>query len=606
MEDPEVIRHSAAHVLAAAVLRLFPSTKIDIGPATETGFYYDFDGDRTFTAEDFAAIEEEMARTVAADLPFRRKEVSRAEAEEIFRKSGQHYKLERLADIAEGETISLYELGDFVDLCRGPHVASSGAIGAFRLLSIAGAYYRGSETNRQMQRIYGVAFASREELDKYLEDLEEAKRRDHRRLGKELQLFLIDNDVGAGLILWLPRGATMRLELQQFIMGELVRQGYEQVMTPHVARLELFRTSGHFPYYRDAQFEPIADRENLDPTLSYGELSAELESGARSGFLVKPMNCPAHIKIFSSTPKSYRDLPCRLAEFGTVYRWEQSGELSGMTRVRGFTQDDAHIFCTEEQLESEIRGCLSLVRKIFETLAMGDHRVRLSLRDPQSNKYIGDDLSWEKSEAALRRAIQGFGLKYEEDVGGAAFYGPKIDFVVKDVLGREWQLGTIQVDYNLPQRFNLTYIGPDNRPSVPAMIHRAPFGSLERFCGILIEHFGGDFPLWLAPEQVRILPISDDLVPWGRQLRETLMENGIRATVDDHSDKLGAKIRRAELLRVPYAAVVGEKERESGTVSVRCRIRKEHEGNHSVDVFVKLLRADIASRRLPDRFLKDG
>jgi threonyl-tRNA synthetase len=593
-------------VLAAAVLKLFPSTKIDIGPPTESGFYYDFDGEHTFSAEDLPAIEAEMARIIAADLPFHRREVDRAEAENFFRKCGQPYKLERLADIPEEEVLSLYELGDFVDLCRGPHVASSAAIGAFRLLSIAGAYYRGSEANRQMQRIYGTAFASKEELEKHLADVEEAKRRDHRRLGKELQLFLIDNDVGAGLILWLPRGTAMRLELQQFIAKELTRQGYEQVITPHVARLELFRTSGHFPYYRDAQFEPIADRENLNTALAYGELFSELESGTRSGFLVKPMNCPGHIKIFSNTPKSYRDLPCRLAEFGTVYRWEQSGELSGMTRVRGFTQDDAHIFCTEEQLEGEIQGCLSLVRKIFETLAMGDYRVRLSLRDPQSDKYIGDDRAWEKSETALRQAIQTLELPYGEEVGGAAFYGPKIDFIVKDVLGREWQLGTVQVDYNLPTRFNLTYIGPDNRPLVPVMIHRAPFGSLERFCGILIEHFGGDFPLWLAPEQVRILPISDELIPYGRQLREMLIEKGIRVTIDEHSDKLGAKIRRAELFHVPYAVVVGEKERESGSVALRSRIRKEHEGSHSVGTFVELLEADIRSRRLPDQFLSNA
>ena len=597
------MRHSAAHVLAAAVLRLFPTAKIDIGPATETGFYYDFDGDHSFVAEDLIAIEAVMGEIIASDLPFLRREVDRGEAEKIFRSSGQHYKLERLADIADGEAITIYSLGDFVDLCRGPHLQSSGKIGAFKLLSIAGAYYRGSESNRQMQRIYGTAFHSQKELDDHLEAVEEAKRRDHRRLGKELQLFTIDNDVGQGLILWLPRGTVLRTELQQFIAKELVRQGYDQVITPHVARLELFRTSGHFPYYRDAQFEPIADREDLDRELTYGELSNALESGTCSGFLIKPMNCPGHIKIFTDSPKSYRDLPCRLAEFGTVYRWEQSGELSGMTRVRGFTQDDAHIFCTEEQLEDEILGCISLVRKIFDTLAIGDYRIRIGLRDPQSSKYIGDDEIWEKSEDALLRAVKTLGAKHTEEIGEAAFYGPKIDFVIKDVLGREWQLGTVQVDYNLPQRFQLNYIGADNQPHVPVMIHRAPFGSLERFCGVLIEHFGGDFPLWLAPEQLRILPISDDIIPYAKKLRGMLQERDIRATVDDHSDTLGAKIRRAELFRVPYAAVVGAREMEANQVSLRSRIRKDHEGTHEINALPGLLEADISSLRLPDAFL---
>jgi threonyl-tRNA synthetase len=599
----QTVRHSAAHVLAAAVLRLFPSTKIDIGPATETGFYYDFDGDHQFVEEDLIAIEAVMGEIIGSDLPFVRREVDRKEAEEIFASSGQHYKLERLADIPEGESVTIYSIGEFVDLCRGPHVPSSGAIGAVKLLSIAGAYYRGSEANRQMQRIYGTAFHSQKELDDHLAAVEEAKRRDHRRLGKELQLFAIDNDVGQGLILWLPRGATLRLELQNFIAKELTKQGYGQVMTPHVARLELFRTSGHFPYYRDAQFEPIADRESLDRDVTYGELSNALESGACNGFLIKPMNCPGHIKIFSDSPKSYRDLPYRIAEFGTVYRWEQSGELSGMTRVRGFTQDDAHIFCTEEQLEDEIIGCISLVRKIFETLAMGDYRVRIGLRDPESSKYIGDDEVWEKSENALRSAVKSLNAKYTEEIGEAAFYGPKIDFVVRDVLGREWQLGTVQVDYNLPKRFNLSYIGADNRPHVPVMIHRAPFGSLERFCGVLIEHFDGDFPLWLAPEQLRILPINDDVIPYAKKLRDMLVEKDIRVTIDDHSDTLGAKIRRAELFRVPYAAVVGAKEMETNQVSLRSRIRKGNEGTHTIGKLIELLGADIGSRRLPDTFL---
>jgi threonyl-tRNA synthetase len=601
-----ILRHSAAHVLAAAVLRLFPSMKIDIGPPTDGGFYYDFDGDHTFVSDDLVAIEAVMGEIIGSDLPFLRREVERSEAEKIFREAGQHYKLERLADIPDGETVSLYSLGDFVDLCRGPHLRSSGSIGAFRLLSIAGAYYRGNEANRQMQRIYGTAFRRTEELEAYVTAMDEAKRRDHRRLGKELQLFAIDNSVGQGLILWLPRGTAMRMELQQFIGKELTRQGYEQVMTPHVARLDLFRTSGHFPYYRDSQFEPIADRECLDPKLTYGELSNALEAGECNGFLLKPMNCPGHIKIFANGQKSYRDLPCRLAEFGTVYRWEQSGELSGMARVRGFTQDDAHIFCEEEQLEGEILGCISLVKKIFETLAMGEYRVRIGLRDGQSRKYIGDDALWEKAENALRRAVRTLGVKHTEEAGEAAFYGPKIDFVVKDVIGREWQLGTVQVDYNLPKRFQLSYVGADGKDHVPVMIHRAPFGSLERFCGVLIEHFAGDFPLWLAPEQVRILPVGDDFLHYGEELCATLRERDIRATVDRHGDTLGAKIRRAELFRVPFAAIVGAKEMEAKRVSLRSRIRKNVPSAMAASEFASFLEEDIRSRRLPDAFLGNG
>ncbi|MDR3117727.1 MAG: threonine--tRNA ligase [Puniceicoccales bacterium] len=596
--DWTAARHSAAHVLAAAVLRLFPGVKLDIGPATATGFYYDFD--HTFTAADLPAIEEEMKKIIAADLPIVRREVDREEARELF--SRQPYKLERLADIPGGESIFVYSLGGFDDLCRGPHVASTGRIGAVKLLSIGGAYFRGSEANRQLQRIYGTAFPTEEELRRHLERLEEAKLRDHRRLGRELRLFTIDPAVGLGLVLWLPRGTVIRQELQKFIAAELDRQGYEQVVTPHIAQLELFRRSGHFPYYRDAQFEPIVDRENLDRSLTYGELAGELESGQRSGFLIKPMNCPGHIQIFSSSPRSYRDLPCRLAEFGTVYRWEQSGELGGMTRVRGFTQDDAHVFCTEEQLGGEIQGCLALVRKIFLTLGMGDYRVRIGLRDPASGKYIGDGAAWAKAEAALRREVAKLGIPSREEVGEAAFYGPKIDFVVNDVLGREWQLGTVQVDYNLPARFALSYTGPDNRPHTPVLIHRAPFGSLERFCGLLIEHFGGDFPLWLAPEQLRILPISDDLTEGAEAIAQSLREKSLRVKVDGHSEPLGAKIRRAEVERVPCVAVFGRREVETGTLSIRSRICKALEGSRTAEEFAILLSREIAQRTLPDGF----
>lgn len=598
------VRHSAAHILAAAVLKLFPDTKIDIGPATDNGFYYDFDSPHVFTAEDLRTLEREMQALVDADLPFIRSEVSRDEARETFSQLGQQYKLERLDDIPDGDVISFYRVGDFTDLCRGPHVARSKDIAAFRLLSIAGAYYRGNEANRQLQRIYGTAFLSQEDLDCHLEQLEEAKRRDHRKLGRELKLFHIDEEVGAGFILWLPRGTIIRNELQRFILEELTRHGYDQVMTPHIAKLDLFRTSGHFPYYRDSQFAPIIDRESLQPRSSYDEVLKDLEDGRLKGFLLKPMNCPGHIKIYACSPKSYRDLPCRYAEFGTVYRWEQSGELTGMTRVRGFTQDDAHIFCTEDQLESEICGCLNLVNRIFDTLGISEYRVRVSLRDPKSDKYIGTDEAWEKSEMALRQAVQILNVPFTEEIGEAAFYGPKIDFVIRDVIGREWQLGTIQVDYNLPERFGLTYVGSDNRPHRPIMIHRAPFGSLERFCGLLIEHFAGDFPLWLAPEQVRILPVNDDCLPYANEIRQRFLEAGIRVTIDDHSDKLGAKIRRAEEERVPYSMILGAKEVASKTVSLRSRIADLAESSFGVDECMQLLLKDIENRSLPVNFGK--
>jgi threonyl-tRNA synthetase len=598
----EKMRHSAAHVMAAAFFRLFPGAKADIGPATESGFYYDFDWERPVSEGDLAAIEEVMRRIIGDDLPFIRREVSREEAEKIFRSRGQIYKLERLADIPDGETISIYETGEFIDLCRGPHLASTGEIGAVKLLSVAGAYYRGSETNRQLQRVYGTAFAREGELEDYLHAREEAKRRDHRKLGRELQLFAIDGEVGAGMVLWLPRGTAIRTALQAFIIEELDAQGYEQVVTPHIMGLDLFRTSGHFPYYRDSQFEPIADREGLNRDLSYGEIARALEAGEMGGFLLKPMNCPGHIKIYAHSPKSYRDLPCRYAEFGTVYRWEQSGELSGMTRVRGFTQDDAHIFCTEEQLEAEIQGCIALVRRVFDRLGMGDYRVRVGLRDPFSQKYIGTDEAWEKSEAALLRAVGHSGMAFGEERGEAAFYGPKIDFVVRDAIGREWQLGTVQVDYNLPMRFQLSYIGADNRPHVPVLIHRAPFGSLERFCGLLIEHFGGDFPLWLAPEQLRLLPVHGGLLAYAETVRTMLRGKGLRVGIDGRGDKLPAKIRRADLEKIPYGAVLGQREMDGWCVSLRSRIRPSAGGNLSLEELGERLAGEVAARQLPEGF----
>ncbi len=606
-EDLLKIRHSASHILATAVLRLFPDAKLDIGPATETGFYYDFDLDHKFTAEDLAKIEAEMKKIVSENQKFERIELDRAAAEKAIRDSGQaEFKLGRLADIPEGEKITMYRNGEFCDLCAGPHVDFTKRVKAFKLLSVAGAYHRGDENNKQLQRIYGTAFSSKEELESYLKQMEEAKLRDHRKLGKELGLFTISDRVGQGLILWKPKGAVLRQSLQDFILELLRKCGYQQVFTPHIGKLGLFRTSGHFPYYKDSQFVPIVEREDLakmsEEHLDVAQFEKKIESGEAEGFLLKPMNCPFHIEIFKSDPHSYRDLPVRLAEFGSVYRWEQSGELNGLTRVRGFTQDDAHIFCTPEQLDAEIQGCLDLVKAVFKTIGMNEYRVRISLRDPASDKYVGDESNWEKSEAAIRKAARGLGVPFTEEIGEAAFYGPKIDFVVKDVIGREWQLGTVQVDYNLPERFDLSYIGRDNKPHRPIMIHRAPFGSLERFTGVLIEHFGGNFPTWLAPEQVRIIPLGEDVMDYADKLYANLRDSGVRVGIDASSEKLGAKIRKAETERVPHMFVVGRKEAESGNVSVRSRIRKVFEGTKSFEEAKAQIVQDALERTLPDGF----
>lgn len=603
----EELRHSAAHVLGAAVLRLFPEAQLDVGPAVENGFYYDFDLDHKFTSEDLEKIEAEMKKIAKENQKFEFTEVSREEAEKLVSETPylQEFKPGRLADIPEGEKITFYRNGEFIDLCRGPHVRYTSQIKAFKLMSVAGAYHRGNENNKQLQRIYGVAFASKAELDEYLHNLDEAKKRDHRKLGRELKLFHIDEDVGQGLILWTPNGAIVRQELQTFISEQLFKQDYKQVFTPNIGNLNLYRTSGHFPYYRESQFTPVIDQEQIQKLAtegkSCGDLANLLTAGQLDGFLLKPMNCPHHIKIFASQPHSYRDLPVRLAEFGTVYRWEQSGELNGLTRVRGFTQDDGHLFCTEDQIGQEVLGCLELVKIILSTLGMTNYTVRVGLRDPESSKYIGKAENWEKAENACRIAAATLGVPVSEEKGEAAFYGPKIDFVVKDVLGRGWQLGTVQVDFNLPERFKLEYTGADNKPCRPVMIHRAPFGSMERFVGILIEHFAGDFPTWLAPEQVRILPLNDSLVPAAREMRETLKAKGIRASVDEHSDKLGAKIRRAELEKVPHMLVVGAKEMEAGLVNVRSRADKSLEGSCTLQEFIDKLLPIIKERRLsPD------
>jgi threonyl-tRNA synthetase len=632
MTPLEELRHSCSHVLATALLRVFPDAKLDIGPPTDTGFYYDVDLEHKLTTDDLAKLEAEMKKIADENQPFTRKEVSRDEAVALIKQIGQErYKLGRLADIPADEKISFYQNGEFIDLCAGTHVRYTSKLKAFKLLSIAGAYHRGDEKNKQLQRIYGTAFPSKDELAAYLTQLEQAKLRDHRKLGRELKLFHIDEDVGQGLILWTPNGAVIRQELQTFISEELRKQGYSQVFTPHIGKLELYKTSGHFPYYKESQFSPVIENDSLAKVISEncpcGEVFARLEAVSGKlrdainqrtgreaitadrvrpddqlldGFMLKPMNCPHHIKIFASQPHSYRDLPVRLAEFGTVYRWEQSGELNGMTRVRGFTQDDAHLFCTEEQVAQEVLGCLSLVKIVLTTLGMQDYRVRVGLRDPDSNKYTGDAANWDKAENACREAAKTLGVPFTEEPGEAAFYGPKIDFVIKDVIGREWQLGTVQVDYNLPIRFDLSYIGADNAAHRPVMIHRAPFGSMERFCGVLIEHFAGDFPAWLAPEQVRIVPISDKTIDYARGVLAKLKAEGLRASLDEHSDKLGAKIRRAELDKVPYTLVIGQKEAEANSVSVRSRARGD-EGVMTADAYIAKLKAEVAARALPDK-----
>lgn len=600
MTPLEELRHSTAHVLATAVLRLWPDALLDIGPPTDAGFYYDFDMAHRLSDEDFPKIEAEMKKVVQEKQAFIRKEVSRAEAKAFFEEKKQSYKVGRLADIPEAEAISFYSNGEFTDLCAGTHLKNTGEIPAFKLLRLAGAYHRGDEKNKMLQRIYGTAFGSKEELDGSLKVAEEALTRDHRKLGKELDLFLIDDEVGQGLVMWTPNGAIVRHEMQKFLLEELGKRGYQQVFTPHIGRLSLYRTSGHFPYYQESQYPPLVDRETMDKLAKEGcscaELSNRIEKGEIEGYLLKPMNCPMHIRIYASRPKSYRDLPVRLAEFGTVYRWEQSGELNGMTRVRGFTQDDAHLFCTEEQVAKEVEGCLEMVRLVLDTLGIGDFRVRVGLRDPASDKYVGSKEGWDKAEKAVKEAAMKLGVKTSEEPGEAAFYGPKIDFVVKDVIGREWQLGTVQVDYNLPERFDLSYTGADNQKHRPVMIHRAPFGSLERFTGVLIEHFRGAFPVWLAPEQARFLPVNDQMVAYAEKVAEEFKVAGLRVSVDKKGDKLGAQIRRGQLEKVPFLLVCGNREAEASQVAVRSR-EKGDEGAQLVGT-VKDRIVDLVTRRV--------
>jgi threonyl-tRNA synthetase len=670
-KNPEalgVLRHSCAHVMARAVMRLFPGTQLAFGPALENGFYYDIDSPTPVREEDFPRIEEEMRKIVAEAEPFERFERPTPEARKLVQDLGQGYKVEHIdEELKQFPSLSFYRQGEFIDLCRGPHVPNAGRIGAFKLLSIAGAYWKNDATRKQLQRLYGTAFFTQKDLDTYLHHLEEARKRDHRVLGKQLKLFTISPLVGSGLILWMPKGATVRSILEGFIKDELLKRGYQPVYSPHVGRLELYRTSGHFPYYRDAQFPPMYSRPaagSLDLCqyrLAAGEVDEKKEQEfhtsmkaahfvppaydraatqkekldavhqfalellrvmqvdlpdyhkatthaeradvllkwlmEQEGFLLKPMNCPHHIHVYKAEPRSYRDLPVRLAEFGTVYRYEQTGELNGMTRVRGFTQDDAHLFVTPEQVEEELRSNLDLVLFVLKSLGLDDYRVRIGLRDPDSDKYVGSPEDWDAAERALVDVVKAVGMNFTEEKGEAAFYGPKIDFVVRDCIGREWQLGTVQLDYNLPKRFGLEYVGKDNAVHRPVMIHRAPFGSMERFVGILIEHFAGAFPLWLAPEQVRVLPVSEKFAEYGKKVVAELTAHGFRATGDWRPEKIGYKIREAQVEKIPVMLVVGEKEQSAGTVSVRDRADGDL-GAKPLAAVIAQLEEEVRQRRI--------
>ena len=568
--------HSSAHLLAEALEALYPGVKFWVGPPIENGFYYDVDfGDQTITDNDFGAIESKMMELAKQKNPFVRSEMSKADAIAYFTEKEDAYKLDLLEGLEDG-TITFYKQGNFTDLCRGPHMPHTGFVKAAKVMSIAGAYWKGDEKNKQLTRVYGITFPKKQELNAYLELLEQAKARDHRKLGKEMDLFHFSEKVGQGLPLWLPKGADLRMRLESFLKEAQRKAGYEPVITPHIGNKELYITSGHYAKYGEDSFQPI-------------NTPAEGEE-----YLLKPMNCPHHCEIFKARPRSYRDLPVRFAEFGTVYRYEQSGELHGLTRVRGFTQDDAHIFCTVDQVKEEVGKVIDLVLYIFRTLKFEDFIAQVSLRDPENpEKYIGKDENWDKAERAIQEIADEKGLRTVVELGEAAFYGPKLDFMVRDAIGRKWQLGTVQIDYNLPERFELEYTGADNTKHRPVMIHRAPFGSMERFVAILIEHCAGKFPLWLTPEQVKILPISDRFNEYAESVSKVLENHDIRALVDDRSEKVGKKIRDAELEKVPYMLILGESEAHDGTVSVR----KQGEGDvggMSVEAFAELIQSEIA------------
>ncbi|MBR4511657.1 MAG: threonine--tRNA ligase [Bacteroidales bacterium] len=580
-EGKEVFWHTSAHLMAEAIEQLYPGVKFGIGPSIETGFYYDIDFmDYTISSEDFPKIEAKMAEIVSSKQPVVRSEVSKADALAYFEKKGDEYKTELIQDLEDG-SITFYTSGSFVDLCRGPHLPDMGAIKAVKLTGLAGAYWRGDEKRKQLTRIYAVSFPKKKELDEYLNMLEEAKKRDHRKIGKEMELFTFSPRVGLGLPLWLPKGTDLRKRLENFLVKVQRRYGYQQVITPHIGNVNLYKTSGHFQKYGTDSFRPIT-------TPQEGE-----------EYFLKPMNCPHHCEIYASQPRSYKELPLRLAEFGTVYRYEQSGELHGLTRVRSFTQDDAHIFCTPDQLKEEFCKVIDIVLLIFRTLDFKDYTAQISLRDPNNKtKYIGTDENWEKAERAIVEAAEEKGLNTITELGEAAFYGPKLDFMVKDAIGRKWQLGTIQVDYNLPERFELEYIGSDNQKHRPIMIHRAPFGSMERFVAVLIEHTAGNFPLWLTPVQAIILPISEKYQAYAEQVRDELDAADLRASIDDRNEKTGRKIRDAEIKKIPFMLVVGEKEAAEHTISVRGHGMQDL-GVMTVDKFAQQVSDEVRAMKNP-------
>ncbi len=582
-EELKKIRHTASHVMAMAVQKLFPKAQVTIGPTTESGFYYDFDLPEPFTTQDLKAIKKEMVKILKRKLPVLREEVTRVEAKRRIEEISEPYKLEILATIQE--PITIYHLGnEWWDLCAGPHVENTGEINpkAVDLESVAGAYWRGDANKAQLQRIYGTAWENPAQLAEYKRRKQEALKRDHRKLGKELGLFIFSDLVGPGLPLWTPKGTILRSLLEDYLKEEQIKRGYLPVVTPHIARIDLFKTSGHWQQYQEDMFPMMAEDDD----------SRELERG----FVLKPMNCPFHIQIYQSNLRSYRELPLRLAEFGTVYRYEQSGELGGLTRVRGFTVDDSHLFVTPEQLDEEFLKVVDLILSVFKNLKLEKFKARLSFRDPTEDKYIGSEEVWSQAESAIRRAVEKMEMEYFVAPGEAAFYGPKLDFIFEDALEREWQLGTVQVDYNLPERFNLEYVAADGSRQRPVMIHRAPFGSLERLIGILIEEYAGDFPLWLAPVQGRLLPVSDELLPFAREVARSMLSVGIRAEVDSSGERLGKQIRNGEKEKIPVMAVVGAKELESRTLSIRTRASGEL-GTMAVGEVIERMKEAISKRK---------
>lgn len=569
--------HSSAHILAEALQEIYPEAKFGIGPPIESGFYYDVDfGDQSIGQEDLIKIEKQFLEVARRKSSFQRKDVSKKEALDFYKKKGNEYKVDLIEGLEDGD-ITFYVQGGFTDLCKGPHIPSTEVVKAIKLTSLAGAYWRGDVESKQLTRIYGITFPKQKMLEEHLELIEEAKKRDHRKLGKELGIYMIDKMVGSGLPLWLPNGTVLRRKLEAFLRDEQFERGYKEVITPHIANLDLYRTSGHYPYYKDSQFDPIqVDDEE---------------------YMLKPMNCPHHHRIYSNEQRSYRDLPLRLAEFGTVYRYEQSGELSGLSRVRGFTQDDAHIYCTHDQLKQEIKNTIDLTNHVFKTFGMPVD-IRLSYRDENDSKYGGDSENWERAQQEIKEVADEMGLEYTIAPGEASFYGPKIDFIIRDAIGRKWQLGTVQVDYVMPERFDLTYTGSDNEKHRPVIIHRAPFGSMERFTSILIEHFAGDFPVWLSPLQVKILPISESQNNYAQYCAKRLKEIGVRVEVDDRNEQIKLKIRDAETSKIPYMLVVGNNEMYDETVSVR-RHKKGDIGIFSISNFIYTIKTEIEEKQLP-------